>query len=308
MKRISYKRRKFKSILKIFFPIVGKGRSLCYNTQCVLLQQQRKGRCSNMKAQKQKFGPMPVLAITLVGSICGFILRKLMLAHGYDELGIQITGSLPYVGLWALTFLVLGGLGFFCYGMGTRSSMAANWKPSVLACVGGVVSGLLLAGANLIAILDNPSAFQAAACYLGMISGVVVACGGFLRLKGKHYGPLGMVVPLYLALWVVTHFTVWSTDPLLGDYCFQLLACIFSMLASVHLAGFPIGRGSRRLSLFYALGAVYFCSISLAHREEFLFYLAMLLWLVTGLCDLHKPVRRRKLGGGFTEEGEKDHG
>lgn len=261
-----------------------------------------------MRAQKQKFGPLPVLVITLVGSICGFLLRILMLAHGYDELGIQITGSLPYVGLWILTFLVLGALGFFCYGMGTRASVEDNWKPSPLACVGGVVSGLLLVGANVAAIMDHPSAFQAAANYLGLISGAVIACGGVLRLKGKHYGPLGMVIPVSLALWVVTHFTTWSIDPLLGDYCFQLLACIFSMLASMHLAGFPIGRGSRRLSLFYSLGAVYFCSISLAHREEFLFYLAMLLWLLTGLCDLHKPVRRRKLGGGFTQEEEQDHG
>ena len=253
-----------------------------------------------MKAQKQKFGPMPVLALTIVGSIGGFILRKLILAHGYDELGVQITGSLPYVGLWILTFLVLGGLGFFCYGMGTRSSAEENLKPSVMACIGGVVSGLLLSAVNLIAILDHPSTLEAVACYLGLISGIVIAYGGFLRLKGKHYGPLGMIIPVYLAVWVVTHFTIWSTDPLLGDYCFQLLACIFSMLASMHLAGFPIGRGSRRLSLFYALGAVYFCSISLAQKDEFLFYLAMLLWFFTGLCDLHKPVRRRKLGGGFT--------
>lgn len=49
----------------------------------------------------QKFGPLPVLLLTLAGGIVGFFLRLRMLAVGYDAQGVQI----PAVGpLWPFGF------------------------------------------------------------------------------------------------------------------------------------------------------------------------------------------------------------
>ena len=45
----------------------------------------------------QKFGPLPVLLLTLAGGIVGFFLRLRMLAVGYDAQGVQIPGSWPFV-------------------------------------------------------------------------------------------------------------------------------------------------------------------------------------------------------------------
>lgn len=40
--------------------------------------------------KEQKFGPLPLLGLTLGGSLAGFLLRLRMLRTGYDGLGVPI--------------------------------------------------------------------------------------------------------------------------------------------------------------------------------------------------------------------------
>ena len=139
---------------------------------------------------------------------------------------------------------------------------------------------------------------------LGVGAAFALAFQGYLRVSGRASAPAGMLVCLYLAALLICRFRDWSKDPLLGDYCFELLACVFAMLAAYQLAGFPLGRGRRRASIFCSMAAVYFSCVSLADAgwTDRLFFAAMALWQFTGVCSLEKPVhRRRKLGGGFEE-------
>lgn len=255
--------------------------------------------------KEQKFGPAPVLGVTLGCGLVGFLLRMRMLAVGYDQLGVQVTGSWPYVCLWILSALTLGGLVFLCHGMGQRASMAENLPASLTAAVGGMVAGVMLFVCCLVTILDKPDVFDTLVCALGLAAGALLAIQGYLRREGKASGPVGMGLTLFLALWLVSRFRGWSRDPLLGDYCFQLLACVCAMLASFRLAGFPLEKGRRRSCIFWSMATVYFCCICLADGgvANRLFFTAMALWFVTGSCTLNRPARpRRKLGGGFAEE------
>ena len=76
----------------------------------------------------QKFGPLPVLLLTLAGGIVGFFLRLRMLAVGYDAQGVQIPGSWPFVALWILSGVVVLGLVLICLGMGNRAGLEENFK------------------------------------------------------------------------------------------------------------------------------------------------------------------------------------
>ncbi len=258
--------------------------------------------------KEQKFGPLPLLGLTLGGSLAGFLLRLRMLRTGYDGLGVQITGSWPYVALWILTFLMLGGLVALCCFMGSRSSLEENLRPSLPAALGGMAGGALLFACCLVGILGKPDLFDTLVYALGLAAGAFVAVNGYLRRTGKANAPGGMVITLFLALYLVSRFRLWSRDPLLGDYCFELLASVCAMLASYRLVGFPMGRGRRRSCLFWSMAAVYFCAVSLADPDNRLFYGAMLLWLLPGTCTLSKPApRRRKLGGGYVDEEEQPH-
>lgn len=257
--------------------------------------------------KEQKFGPLPLLALTLAGSIAGFFLRIAMLRNGYDELGVQITGSLPYVILWVLTFLVLGGLGVLCSFMGNRNGLEENLTPSLPAAVGGALGGILLFASCLMGLLRKPDLFDTLVYSLGLAASALLVMNAWLRRSGKANAPAGLVMVLFLALYLVSRFRDWSRDPLLGDYCFELLACVFAMLAAFRLAGFPLNRGRRRSCLFWSLATVYCSIVSLADPDNRLFFGAMALWLLTGTCTLLRPApRRRKLGGGYVDEEAKD--
>ena len=256
----------------------------------------------NMK--DQKIGPLPIPVFVLVGGLAGFFLRLQMLAVGYDSQGVQITGSWPYVSLWVLSGLVLIGLAVLCLGMGKRSGLEENFKAAKIPAVCAVLSAAGLFVYSIVNLLNHTDLFSIVVYVLGVGAAFALAFQGYLRVSGRASAPAGMLVCLYLAALLICRFRDWSKDPLLGDYCFELLACVFAMLAAYQLAGFPLGRGRRRASIFCSMAAVYFSCVSLADAgwTDRLFFAAMALWQFTGVCSLEKPIhRRRKLGGGFEE-------
>lgn len=109
----------------------------------------------------------------------------------------------------------------------------------------------------LVQLLDKPDLFTTLVSILGLGGASALAYSGYLRLSGKASGPAGMLVCLYLAALLICRFRGWSADPLLGDYCFELLAVVASMVAAYQLAGFPLGKGRRRASIFCSMAAVF---------------------------------------------------
>ena len=87
----------------------------------------------------------------------------------------------------------------------------------------------------------------------------------FARKCLRHEKPsplLYMIVSVYLIVRLIVNFQKWSTDPSLNDFVYHLFAAISCMLAAFQLAGFSFGKGKRRITLFWALCAVYFSAIS----------------------------------------------
>ena len=254
--------------------------------------------------KQQKFGPLPLPVLTVGGGLLGFALRLVMLKTGYDQQGVQLPGNWAYMALWILSALVLGGLVYLCLHMGARAKYSENFGPSPVAGTCAMVSGLLFFVNRLMAVLSTGDVFDIAMAALGMAGALCLCVLGALRWKGTAWLSMSMVVTLALAGDLIARFRHWSTDPMLGDYCFQLLASLFSMLAAFHLGGFILDKGRRRTSLFCSMAAVFFSMISLADggAENLLRSIAMILWLLTGCCSLNKPARPRRRPGDSREE------
>lgn len=100
---------------------------------------------------------------------------------------------------------------------------------------------------------------------LGIVSGLCIGAFALACRAGKRPTPLlYMAASVYLIVRLILCFQSWNTDPSIWNYCFQLLAAISCMLATFQLAGFCFGRGRRRVSLYWCLCAVVFCSINVA--------------------------------------------
>lgn len=243
----------------------------------------------------QKFGAVPILALTLGLGVAGLYLRVLML-------GGQ---KWAYPALWVISVVAIAALAGISVLMGKRNEPEKNFSKDLPA------GWIMLLGAgmafvsHLMTLLNTPDLFDTAAAALGLVGAVCLGLQGRLRMDGKVSAPAGMVAALSLAVCHLSSFRHWSSDPLLGDYCFRLLAGVFAMLATYNLAGFPLGLGKRRLSLFYTHCAMVFCLISLADSGvgSKLFYGGVALWLLAGSCTRKMPASpRRKLGGGYVEE------
>lgn len=253
---------------------------------------------------EQKFGPMPIPALAVGGGAAGFILRLLMLKTGYDAEGIQISGSFPFVSLWILSALVLAGLAYLCLGMGRRCEYSKNFHPCLICGGCGLVAGVMLFVSRLIALLSVADSFDTIVAALGLAGGLSLCVRSALRCRGKAWLAMDMTVAMSLAAILIARFRHWTSDPLLGDYCFQLLANVCSMLAAYYLGGFCLDKGKRRISIFFSMSAVFFSMISLADGGlgNLLFNGAMILFLLSGCCSLRKPARPHRRPEDFPQE------
>lgn len=118
---------------------------------------------------------------------------------------------------------------------------------------------------------------------------VTALCFGFLayaRQKGTrpHYlVHAGIVV--FLMLHLVCQYRVWSPEPQLPLYFFQLMACVFLMLTAYQAICLDIRKGDRRLYVLFNQAALFFCCLSLTDSQRY-FYLGMGIFCATNLCSL----------------------
>ncbi len=233
-----------------------------------------------------KFSPAFLLLPAILGGAAGIALRMYMLAgHAW-----------AYPALWVLCGLVVAvfAIGSVCLckdsSMGVTLSRASVVKgflpPSVMMLLGALPWG----AASIMILLNYDDVFAAIAGALGLVAAACLCVQALLRREGKASAAAGMVITLALVVDLISRFRHWSSDPMVRDYCFQLFACLFAMLAAFHLAGFPMNLGRRRTAIFTALCAGFFCLICLADpgTDSRLHYAGLALWLLGGGCSLQK--------------------
>ena len=77
------------------------------------------------------------------------------------------------------------------------------------------------------------------------------------------------------------------------DYCFDLLVLICIMCATFHLGGFCFDKGRRRATVFFCFCGIFFSAAALADGDRAI-HAAAILWLLTNLHPLLRPVRKRQ--------------
>ena len=213
---------------------------------------------------------------TALFAICGFFLRSYQLKYELLFDGSVVEGSVVYKVLpWICILFLLGTAFVLNRFFGKLSAHHQCFAPSVLTATLQIVAGAALFGGNLYLQIAGRApiadyvvmseAMLKIAPYAGMLSGLLLAFYGLASLREKAPSPLlYMIISLYLVLRLLICFQEWNTDPSVHHYGYQLLAIICSMLGCFQLAGFGFDKGRRRISLFYTIGAVLFCAITVA--------------------------------------------
>ena len=205
-------------------------------------------------------------ALAAAGCLLGLWQR----AAGRNALGFWDTGSLPVlapviVSIAAVVVFVL---------LARRLPKTPDAIPAGLdAGLGVILAGALVTVVGLLSFSGYGTLAMLTAV-LGTAAGIITLLQGLQRIRGRQPELLlGCVIVLWLVLRIIGDFKSWSTDPLILDYCYSLLALLCSMAACYHTAGWLAGLGRGRITGFWCMAGLFFCAVALP--EDLPLFLAL---------------------------------
>ena len=195
-------------------------------------------------------------------------------------------GTGPLTWLCVLMVLVFGLYSFFLIPQKKYAVVASDSMGTFVlttAAAAGAIVGYVVLALNLEIISDLLIATG------GVVMGICWFVVGLDRVRGRKVpAALFMVPALLCAVELICEFRYWSRDPMILEYCFQLLAMICLMCATYHFGGFSFDRGSRRRTVFFCMCGILFCAASLADGSASakIRSASAILWLLSNLLPL----------------------
>ena len=234
--------------------------------------------------------------------VASLALHRSMMDNCIDGKGLLIPGNLPGTLLLAVgaAFVVL--LVLLARTLGGDGTYADNFPRDFFS---GAV--LLAAGAVLaVAVPDlsgqpQGSAQTVAGTIPAVVAAVLSLAGkilpwlaaasmavlGVYRLLGRKPWPVfGGLICLYYMMMLVNNYRLWSADPQLHGYAYQLLAGVLLMLCSFHRTCCDAEIIQRKRLILTGLAAAVCCVASLSMEFQRMFYLASAFWAAGCICEV----------------------
>jgi len=241
--------------------------------------------------KKPRFLPFAALALGITAAC----LRTGLYALALDVKGLLISGHPLSYALWAV---VMTGAAFLLWnvrkldGSNSYEDNFAASRPAAFGCT-------FLAVALLLTVLNRaPSGSDTMMLLwrvLGFLSAPAMMWAGICRRNGqKPFFGTHAIVCLFLLIHMVSRYQIWSSNPQLQDYVFEVFASIALTLFSYHCAAFEADMGSRRMQLATGLLAVLLCPAALYGSEYRFLYLCGTVWAFTALCSLTPPPEEKE--------------
>ncbi len=238
-----------------------------------------------------------------VAGLLGMLLRIWTLGSGPDRDGLYAPQPVAWTLLWVLTGLVVLALLLIPSRLKNPGKYGDNFPPSIAGAIGCGLAAFVVIYSGLTLLLASQGLIVSITGFLGLLSGICLMITAVNRCQGQKPMFLLHAIPcLYFALRVFDRCRHWSNEPQLSLFLFPFLASICVMLAVYQMATFDVNLGKRRPYLFWSLSGVYLCMVAMPGEEEFLFYGAMAIWLVTNLCSLRPIVKRKPQPSPESEE------
>lgn len=242
---------------------------------------------------KLNINALPCLILCSGG--IGAVLRILLYNLYVDDKGLLLGGSFPHFFLLIFSAAVISITLALVWKLDGSDRYADNFYPSlpgglsaILAAVG---IGVLLMG-SWTRFNDTLHIFWR---ILGILSIPCLIFTGICRIQGRRPAFLFHgIVCLFFAIHLANHYRVWSGDPQLADYIWQLLASVGLTMTAYYRTAFDVGLGSRRMQLGVSLVTAYLCLLSAVDAGYRVYYLTCGLWALGALGTLPPQPRRRR--------------
>ncbi len=237
---------------------------------------------------------------TLLAGFSSLGLHRYMMENCFDHKGLLIAGNLPVWFMLAIGAAFVLGMALLLWRLGGSGTYEDNFPRDP-------ISGTLLiaAGAVMLWYAAHPEAVPAPQIHpmagsagamaqlterfkdiLPWLAAVSMAVLGLFRILGRKAPAwFSGVVCLNYMLTLVTDYRLWSADPQIHSYAYQLLAEVLLMLCAFHRTSCDGGILQRRKLLFTGLAAAVCAMASRSMDFHRPFFLASTLWALGCICS-----------------------
>lgn len=234
---------------------------------------------------------LPVLT-AILGIACAAARWGLYLL-ATDSKGLLVPGHPLALFSWVLTAIAVVLSFSMAWMLKGPNHYCANFQPSAAAAVGSFA----MAGGILVSVISGwgGSVMLDLICSIaGILCVPAMVAAGIQRYLGKK--PLFLLYALacvYLTLYAITRYPVWSSLPQMQDWFFSMAGIMTLNLFSFYQTSFCTDMGNRRMQLVTGLLAVYFCLSSITEGIDVMLHIGSAIWVLTNLCAMI-PVRRSR--------------
>ena len=247
---------------------------------------------------KQLSKPSVLTAICALGGFLCLLLRQWLFATGLNERGLLEPGHPGNWLSWVLTGAVSLLLIFLFF----------TWKDKHVTCsfplspLSGAASLFLACGYGiaawnlLAAFLSSDTQIAGTSplldCIAGALAVLCILCTLLIALgqfRGQRMHPL-LHCPgiLFFACYLIHCYSLWSGEPQLQLFFFQMMAIIFFMITVFCRAELAAGKISGRNYLLFSRAAIFMSIAAVSHSSEPLLYLFFALALLPDGCSTWK--------------------
>ena len=236
---------------------------------------------------KRLLTPTILPPLTLLAGCLGLLLRIWLFSTGADESGLLVGGHPAEILIWLLCASTLAWLWLGCRPLVAAPKYSFNYPASAIGAAGCALFALAFGFTSVTELLGRPDTLGLLAAVLGVLAALALLILAVVRYRGDQPNfLLHALVCISFMVRLVSLYRQWSTDPQLQDYCFQLLATVCLMLSFYYRAAFDVDMGRRRPLAFFHLATVFFCLLSITHKDFVFFYLPAGIWAMADLCNL----------------------
>ena len=239
---------------------------------------------------KKLKNPIFLPIFTLLCGVLGLTLRVWLFFDGMDKKGLLSVSHPAHILTFVLTALVLAVIFVLVRPLGAVDRYQQLFPSARFPVFGCVVAAGGIVWVNFQDLQMRSDMITILSLVVGLLAVVSLLILAFHRLKRMrppcYYHA---VITVYLMLHLISQYRLWSAEPQLQIYFFPLLASVFLMLSAYHSAVLDARKSSRRWFVLCNQGALYCCCLSL-WGDNWLFYLTMGVWVVSGLCTLDTQI------------------
>ena len=243
---------------------------------------------------KRFLKPSDLPFVALCGGLLTYIARILLFvsAIGSDR-GLLPVGTLPDLASWALVAVTMILLLIGVRPIQEEVRYSRRFQKALFATISMGIAAVCFCITSALELLAETDTVSLISAWMGFLAAASLGILAWARMKSK---PASMIfhgiVTLYLMLYLVSHYRLWSSSPQLQSYAFELLAIVFVMLASYQRTAADIGHSTCRTFTFFSLAAVYFCIATLPGCDNPVFFVGCALWMFFTPCHLPESSRR----------------